>query len=99
MLDPSEPMSIFAAILQWGPGGIVALLFIFRWIDPKGVRQRLESESETWKQAYFKEQEAHQHTREALAKAESRADVAMDLAKPVTAMLHNLGHNLRDRSD
>lgn len=96
MLDPA---SIFSACLQWGPGGIVALLFIFRWIDPKGVRERLEVESETWKQAFFKEQDAHQHTREALAKAESRADVAMDIAKPLTSLLHNMGHNRNNGSD
>lgn len=97
LFDPSEPVSIFSAILQWGPGGVVALMFIFRWVDPKGVRQELTLEKETWKEAFQKEQLAHQVTREALAKAEERADVAMDIAKPLTSMLHALGHAPGDR--
>lgn len=97
--DPSTTFSFWDALIQWGPGGIVCLLFIFRWIEPKGARKDLNKEKDSWKNAFLTEQEAHLHTREALAKAEERADVAMEIAKPLTSVLHQLGHNSGDRSN
>lgn len=84
-------------LLAWGPIIFAAVWWVVKRVI-KSLKDEMITEKEAWRDAFLNERAAHEHTREALAKAEERATVAMDIAKPLTSMLHTLGHNSGDRS-
>jgi hypothetical protein len=53
----------------------------------------LTADRDKWREAFEKEREAHQLTREHLAKAEERGDAATEQGKTLTAILQGLGHH------
>lgn len=52
----------------------------------------LTAEKDNWRTAFEQERAAHQVTREQLAKAEERGDVATEQGKTMTRLLQELGH-------
>lgn len=84
-------------LLAWGPVIFAAVWWVVKRVI-KSIKDELITEKEAWRDAFLNEREAHEHTREALAKAEERATIMMDIAKPLTYVLHTLGHNPGDRS-
>lgn len=81
-----EPTSdIVNKLIQWGPGGIVVLLFLLGLIVPKGT-------VDMWREQLAKEQEAHTKTREALDRAVQQGDAAREQANTLLTLLHELGH-------
>ncbi|MDX3712720.1 hypothetical protein PV733_28035 [Streptomyces europaeiscabiei] len=78
---------------QYGIVGLVVILLIVGVIVPKYVMNNLMAEKDSWRQAFEKERDAHQLTREQLAKAEERGDVAIEQGKTLTRLLEELGHH------
>ncbi|MFJ9353772.1 hypothetical protein [Streptomyces mirabilis] len=77
---------------QYGIVGVVVVLLIVGVVVPKYVMSALMTEKDNWRQAFEKEREAHQATREQLAKAEERGDVATEQGRAMNALLLELGH-------
>ncbi|ROP53265.1 hypothetical protein [Streptomyces sp. PanSC9] len=77
---------------QYGVVGLVVVLLILGVIVPKYVMTSLTADRDKWREAFEKEREAHQATREQLAKAEERGDVAVEQGKTLTHLLEELGH-------
>ncbi|MFJ3665082.1 hypothetical protein ACIPSE_01360 [Streptomyces sp. NPDC090106] len=77
---------------QYGIVGVVVVLLILGVIVPKYVMTNLTADRDKWREAFEKEREAHQLTREQLAKAEERGDVAVEQGKTLTHLLEELGH-------
>lgn len=76
---------------QYGIVGMVVVLLIVGVIVPKYVMNNLMTEKDNWRQAFEKERKAHQATREQLAKAEERGDVAVEQGPHAEHALE-LGH-------
>lgn len=93
------PNDLLSILLTWGPGGIVLGLVLTGQLEPKRFREMISSDRDAWKEAFEKEQEAHQITRMALAKAEERADVAVEAAKTTTHLLEELDHRKNQSRD
>ena len=87
-----SPPDLIAAILQWGVSGVVVALLLLGWLVPKGSHQEMKSDRDEWRNAYEKEREAHQATRDALAEASKAASAAVETARTATALLSTLGH-------
>ncbi|MFI1409426.1 hypothetical protein ACH4Y0_05770 [Streptomyces sp. NPDC020707] len=79
-------------LLQYGVVGLVVVLLIVGVLVPKYVMSGLMAEKDNWRDAFEKEREAHQATREQLARAEERGDVAIEQGKTMTRLLEELGH-------
>ncbi|MEV5472952.1 hypothetical protein AB0L66_11420 [Streptomyces sp. NPDC052207] len=77
---------------QYGIVGVVVVLLLIGIIVPKYVMTSLTADRDKWREAFEKEREAHQATREQLAKAEERGDVAIEQGKTLTRLLEELGH-------
>ncbi|MGW2939495.1 hypothetical protein ACWDA7_49210 [Streptomyces sp. NPDC001156] len=77
---------------QYGIVGIVVVLLILGVIVPKYVMTSLTADRDKWREAFEKEREAHQLTREQLAKAEEHGSVAIEQGKTLTRLLEELGH-------
>lgn len=88
---PTDP-DWLSYLLQWGPGGVVLGLVITGILEPKRVRQNLETDRNSWKDAFETERSAHQVTRDALAAANARAEAAVESAQTMTKLLESLGH-------
>ncbi|WP_030661545.1 hypothetical protein [Streptomyces cellulosae] len=78
---------------QYGIAGVVVVLLILGVIVPKYVMNDLTADRDKWREAFEKEREAQQLTREQLAKDEERGDVAIEQGKTLTALLQGLGHH------
>jgi hypothetical protein len=83
---------ILSTLVTWGPGGVFLALILFGVVEPKRAVTTATSDRDRWQEAFVKEQEAHQKTREALAKAEERAEASTEAAKTTAALLEELGH-------
>ncbi|WP_430376682.1 hypothetical protein [Streptomyces sp. B1-3] len=78
---------------QYGVVGVVVVMMVLGVIVPKYVLSDRTADRDKWREAFEKEREAHQLTREQLAKAEERGDVAVEQGKTLTALLQGLGHH------
>lgn len=98
--SPSAP-DLTSILLTWGPGGVVLVLILTGQLEPKRFREMISSDRDSWKEAFVKEQEAHQLTRVALAKAEERAEASLEAAKTTAQLLEELDHRrarMRDQA-
>ncbi|MFD8685380.1 hypothetical protein [Streptomyces sp. NPDC059651] len=77
---------------QYGVVGLIVVLLIFGILVPKYVMAGLMAEKDNWRSAFEQERAAHQVTREQLAKAEERGDVATEQGRAMNALLLELGH-------
>ncbi|WP_432131244.1 hypothetical protein [Streptomyces tendae] len=82
---------LLGTFVQYGMVGVFALLLIIGVIVPKYVMNALTAEKDNWRTAFEAERAAHQVTREQLAKAEERGDVATEQGKAMTRLLQELG--------
>jgi hypothetical protein len=89
--DPST-IDFVSILVTWGPGGIILALVVTGVLDTKRPREMAEADRDSWKAAFAKEQEAHQKTRDALSKAEERAEAATEAARTTTSLLEELDH-------
>ncbi|MDX3077852.1 hypothetical protein [Streptomyces sp. MI02-7b] len=69
---------------QYGPVGLFLILLLIGFIVPKWAIDALTREKDNWRTAFEQERAAHQVTREQLAKAEERGDVAIEQGKAMT---------------
>ncbi|MFJ5018595.1 hypothetical protein [Streptomyces griseoluteus] len=76
----------------YGVVGLIVVLLIIGVLVPKYVMTALTVEKDRWREAFEKEREAHQLTREQLVKAEERGDVATEQGRAMNALLLELGH-------
>lgn len=83
---------ILSTIVTWGPGGVFLALVLLGVVEPKRAVTTANADRDRWQEAFVKEQEAHQKTREALAKAEERAEASTEAARTTAALLEELGH-------
>ncbi|MGW0136229.1 hypothetical protein [Streptomyces sp. NPDC003299] len=83
---------LIGQFVQYGIVGVVVVLLMIGIIVPKYVMTSLTADRDKWREAFEKEREAHQATREQLAKAEERGDVAVEQGKTLTHLLEELGH-------
>ncbi|MFF9210493.1 MULTISPECIES: hypothetical protein [unclassified Streptomyces] len=83
---------LIGQFVQYGIVGVVVVLMMIGIIVPKYVMTSLTADRDKWREAFEKEREAHQATREQLAKAEERGDVAVEQGKTLTHLLEELGH-------
>ena len=88
---PAGP-DLVSILVTWGPGGVVLALILTGQLEPKRFREMIASDRDSWKEAFSKEQEAHQLTRLALAKAEERAEASLEAAKTTAQLLEELDH-------
>ena len=77
---------------QYGIVGVVVVLLILGIIVPRYVMNNLTADRDSWRQAFERERDAHDLTRQQLAKAEERGDVAVEQGKTLTHLLEELGH-------
>jgi hypothetical protein len=90
--DPAT--DYISLLLTWGPGGLVVALFLSGLIETKRNVTDLKNERGEWRKAFETEREGHQKTRESLAKAEERADAALEAARTTQRLLESLGHSV-----
>jgi hypothetical protein len=83
---------LIGQLAQYGVVGLVVVLLILGIIVPKYVMTALTADRDKWREAFEMERDAHQLTREQLAKAEARGDVAVEQGKTLTHLLEELGH-------
>jgi hypothetical protein len=88
----STPADVTAAILQWGPGGVVILLLLSGVLVTKGHLQEVKAERDQWRAAYQQEEQGHNETRSALAESSRAASAAVETARTTAGLLSNLGH-------
>ena len=67
-------------------------LLILGVMVPKYVMNNLTADRDSWRRAFEREGDAHDLTRQQLAKAEERGDVATEQAKTLIRLLEELGH-------
>jgi uncharacterized membrane protein len=90
--DPTDMSKMLTPLLQYGVLGLMVVFIILGVLVPKYVMTNLLAEKNSWREAFEKEREAHQLTREQLAKAEERGDVATEQGRTMTRLLEELGH-------
>ena len=83
---------ILSILVTWGPGGVILVLVLTGVLEPKKISSIISADRDSWKEAFVKEQEAHQKTRDALAKAEERAEASLAAAQTTADLLEELGH-------
>lgn len=86
------PDYIVNAVIGSGPIGVVLVLILLGQLVPKAQHSWAVQRGDEWRDAYEKEREAHQHTREALAASEARTDAATEAARTAKALLDAMGH-------
>ncbi|MEU1457622.1 hypothetical protein [Streptomyces avermitilis] len=77
---------------QYGVVGLIVVLLIIGVIVPKYVMSNLLTEKDAWRDAFEKEREAHQLTRQQLAAAQASADVANEQGQAMVRLLEEFGH-------
>lgn len=76
-----------------GPGGALVLYTLMGWqwfrgkIHSHPEFERSEKNAESWRALYERERDSHQVTRDALAVANERADVAVDAARMANQLI------------
>ncbi|MEU5030157.1 hypothetical protein [Streptomyces milbemycinicus] len=83
---------VLGQLAQYGVVGLIVVLLICGILVPKYVMSALSAEKDNWRTAFEQERAAHQATREQLAKAEERGDVAVEQGKAMTRLLEEFGH-------
>ncbi|MFJ6703475.1 MULTISPECIES: hypothetical protein [unclassified Streptomyces] len=83
---------LLGQFVQYGIVGEVVVLLMIGIIVPRYVMTGLTADRDRWRDAFEKERDAHQLTRQQLAKAEERGDVAVEQGKTLTHLLEELGH-------
>ncbi|MET9510749.1 hypothetical protein ABZX62_20205 [Streptomyces flavidovirens] len=83
---------MIGGLVQYGVLGLVVILFLTGIIVPKASVQALSLERDNWRDAHQKEHDAHQATREQLAKAQTSADVATEQGRAMVKLLEDFGH-------
>jgi hypothetical protein len=78
---------------QYGIVGVVVVMLMVGYIVPKYVISNLTADRDSWRLAFERERDAHDLTRQQLAKAEERGDVAIEQGKTLTRLLEELGHH------
>lgn len=89
---PADIGKMIVGFAQYGVLGVVVVLFLSGFIVPRGTYQAVTTDRDNWRDAHTKESEAHQATRVSLAKAEERADIAVEQGRTLNALLSELGH-------
>ncbi|MGW3499374.1 hypothetical protein ACWDMY_01330 [Streptomyces globisporus] len=89
---PADISKMIGGFAQYGVVGLIVVLLIFGVLVPKYVMAALTAEKDNWRTAFEQERAAHQVTREQLAKAEERGDVATEQGRAMNALLLELGH-------
>lgn len=89
--DSTQP-DLINALLGAGPFGLVAALFIWGLILPKKPYDDVAADRDYWREAYRRESENHQKTREALVAQEQRSDAAVEAANTANRLLDSLKH-------
>jgi hypothetical protein len=74
-------------LISWGAGGVVVILILVGFLDPKRVGDQLRLEVQTWRDIYEKERAAHDQTKTALEKERQRADQAVEQARAALELL------------
>jgi hypothetical protein len=77
---------------QYGIVGVIVVMLMVGYIVPKYVMSNLTADRDSWRLAFERERDAHDLTRQQLAKAEERGDVATEQAKTLIRLLEDLGH-------
>lgn len=83
---------IVGYLLNYGVLGIMCFLLILGMLIPKPTVDDVKADRDEWRNAYQTETQAHAATREALAAANERAEVAVETARTANALLASLGH-------
>lgn len=82
----------FSPLLQYGPLGIIVILFLTGWVVSKSVYDSIKEERDNWRKAFETEQAAHQITRDASVESNRRGDAAVEAARTAAATLNALHH-------
>lgn len=90
--DPTDVNKLLTPLLQYGVLGLMVVFIILGVLVPRYVMTALTNEKDNWRTAFERERDAHQLTREQLAKAEERGDVATEQGKTLTKLLEELGY-------
>ncbi|MGW0854188.1 hypothetical protein [Streptomyces sp. NPDC002690] len=89
---PADIGKMIGSFAQYGIVGLIVVLLIFGILVPRYVMAALTAEKDNWRTAFEQERAAHQVTREQLAKAEERGDVATEQGRAMNTLLIELGH-------
>ncbi|WP_457492447.1 hypothetical protein [Streptomyces sp. P5_D11] len=84
--------SMIGTFVQYGAVGLIVVLMILGVIAPKYVLDAISKEKDNWRDAFEKEREAHQVTRQQLAAAQTSADVANEQGRAMVKLLEEFGH-------
>lgn len=90
---PDDGTGFLSPLLQYGTVGLVLAMVVIGILVPRYVMTNLMSEKDNWRTAFERERDAHQLTRENLAKAEERGDVAIEQGKTLTKVMEELGYH------
>ncbi|WP_329453950.1 hypothetical protein [Streptomyces sp. NBC_01497] len=91
--DGLELSDLLSGFVHDGSVGVVVVLMIPGIVVPQYVLSDPTADWDTWRDAFEVERDAHGViTRESLAKAEERADIANKQAKKLIRLLEELGH-------
>ncbi|WP_432043780.1 hypothetical protein [Streptomyces cadmiisoli] len=77
---------------QYGVVGLVVVLMMFGVLVPSYVMKLLTADRDAWRNAFEKERDAHEVTRQQLAAAQASAEVATEQGLAMVRMLEGLGH-------
>ncbi|WP_406468055.1 hypothetical protein OH738_10845 [Streptomyces hirsutus] len=89
---PADIAKMIGGFAQYGVLGVVVVLFLTGLIVSRSTYLAVAADRDNWRDAHAKESEAHQATRVSLAKAEERADIAVEQGRTLNALLSELGH-------
>jgi hypothetical protein len=80
---------ILTAIVQSAGAGtaIIVILLLLNLLSTRWYTRRIEGEADAWKAAYERERDAHQVTRDALVRANDRAEAAVESARVTKELL------------
>jgi hypothetical protein len=91
----ATPPDLISTILQWGVPGVMLVLLLMGWLIPRGAHEQMKADRDKWQEAFEKEREAHDATRDALADASRSASAAVETARTTAGILSTLGHTTR----
>ena len=96
------PADVVTSLVQYGPAGLVVLLFVIGWIIPKPGAERLDQEVKRWRELYESERAAHAETRKAHAEEiRPMLRAAVEAARTTEHLLDGIDavkqSNLRER--
>jgi hypothetical protein len=95
---PTGP-DIITLLTGAGPAGVMLLLFVMGLVYSKKSYEELAADRDYLRESLLKEQEAHRDTREALIKAGTRADAAVEAANMANSILAGFQRRLPSKDD